>query len=85
MKGIDHKFSVWRLVPFGRAISMMRSGADSGGSEMLTPVERRRIDEYFMGELQRLGSDFPYAEFCRVTEGAQAPNNSLTSNAGDWR
>jgi len=43
---------------------MIRTGKQGGSSEMLSPAQQRRIDEYFISELQRLGSDFPYEEFC---------------------
>ena len=39
------------------------------GIELITPAQARRIDEYFIAELKRLGSDFPYEEFCRLAPG----------------
>jgi hypothetical protein len=68
MKSIDHKFSVWNLVPWSKTISMVRKGSEGGAAELLTKAQQRRVDDYFTAELKRLGSDFPYAEFCRVAE-----------------
>jgi hypothetical protein len=52
---------------------MMRKGSEGGSSELITPAQAPRIDEYFIAELKRLGSDFPYAEFCRVSPGVNPP------------
>ena len=51
---------------------MMRKGGEGSASELITPAQARRIDEYFIAELKRLGSDFPYEEFCRVSPGVTA-------------
>jgi len=67
MKGIDAKFSVWKMVPWGHRTPMIRKGAEGGSDELLTPAQQRRIDDYFRAELARLGSDFPYEQFCRLT------------------
>jgi hypothetical protein len=67
MKGIDEKFRVWKMIPWGTIGPMIRKGAQGGSSELLSVAQQRRIDEYFMGELKRLGSDFPYAEFCSLS------------------
>ena len=48
---------------------MMRKGAQGGSSELLTPDRQREMDAYSMAELKRLGSDFPYEEFCDVSPG----------------
>ena len=45
---------------------MIRKGSQGGSSELLTQAQQRRIDEYFIAELARLGSDFPYEKFCEV-------------------
>lgn len=66
MKRIDNKFRVWKMVPWGREGPMMRKGAQGGSSELLSPEQQRRVDDYFRNELKRLGSDFPYEEFCDV-------------------
>lgn len=67
MKQIDEKFKVWKMIPWGKVGPMMRKGVQGGSSELLSPAQQRRIDEYFMSELKRLGSDFPYAEFCSLS------------------
>lgn len=72
MKQIDQKFQPWKMAPWGAQASMMRKGAQGGSSELLTPQRQRELDAYFMEELKRLGSDFPYEEFCDVTPGAEA-------------
>ena len=71
MKQIDQKFQVWKMTPWGTPTSMMRKGTQGGSSELLTPQRQREMDERFMAELKRLGSDFPYEEFCDVTPGAE--------------
>jgi hypothetical protein len=72
MKTIDDKFSTGKFLAFGGPASMIRKGAEGSSSELLTPAQACRVDEYFMAELRRLGSDFPYEEFCRVSPGARA-------------
>jgi hypothetical protein len=47
---------------------MIRKGTQGGSSELLSVERQRRIDRHFMEELERLGSDFPYREFCDVLE-----------------
>ena len=69
MKTIDDKFSTGKFMQFSRPAAMMRRGSEGGASELITPAQARRIDEYCIGELKRLGSDFPYEEFCRVSPG----------------
>jgi len=64
MKGIDSKFSVWKMTPWSSNGTMMRKGAQGGSSELLSAEQQRHIDRYFMGELKRLGCDLPYDEFC---------------------
>jgi len=66
MKANDRKFAMGKMIPWREAGAMIRKGSQGGSSEMLTPAQQRRVDEYFIGELARLGSDFPYAEFCEV-------------------
>jgi hypothetical protein len=72
MKTIDDKFSTGKFLAFVRPAPMMRKGTEGGSSELLSPAQAKRIDEYFMAELKRLGSDFPYEEFCRVSPGVRA-------------
>jgi len=64
MKGIDSKFSVWKMTPWSSQGSMMRKGVQGGSSELLSGEQQRHIDRYFTGELKRLGCDLPYDEFC---------------------
>lgn len=68
MKTIDDKFSTGKFLQFGKPAAMMRKGSE-GGSDLISAAQARRIDEYCIAELKRLGSDFPYAEFCRVSPG----------------
>jgi hypothetical protein len=69
MKTIDDKFSTGKFLSLRAAAPMMRKGSEGGSSELITPAQARRIDEYFMSELKKLGSDFPYEEFCRLAPG----------------
>jgi hypothetical protein len=64
MKAADTKFAMGKMVAWRKPGVMIRKGSQGGSSELLTPEQQRRIDEYFIAELARLGSDFPYAEFC---------------------
>jgi hypothetical protein len=66
MKQIDQKFGVGKVVPWRTPGSMIRKGVEGGSSELLSPARQREMDAYFMGELKRLGSDFPYEEFCNL-------------------
>ena len=66
MKAIDHKFAIGKMVAWREPGAMIRKGSQGGSSEMLNPDQQRQIDQYFIAELARLGSDFPYAEFCDV-------------------
>ena len=64
MKGIDHKFRMGKIIPWRPEGSMMRKGTQGGSSELLSRQRQREMDAYFKAELKRLGSDFPYDEFC---------------------
>jgi Sulfotransferase domain len=66
MNRIDEKFRVWKIVPWKETGPMIRKGKQGGSSELLSPDQQRQIDAYFMSELKRLGSDFPYEEFCDI-------------------
>jgi Sulfotransferase domain len=66
MKRNDHKYAIGQLVPWRKPGSMIRRGAEGGSSELLSVERQRQIDRHFMAELERLGSDFPYREFCDV-------------------
>ena len=73
MKTIDVKFGTGKFLHhLGAPAEMMRKGGEGSASELITPTQARRIDEYFIAELKRLGSDFPYEEFCRVSPGVTA-------------
>jgi Sulfotransferase domain len=67
MKGIDHKFHMGKMIPWREPGAMIRKGRQGGSSELLTPARQREIDAHVQAELQALGSDFPYDEFCDVT------------------
>jgi hypothetical protein len=67
MKSVEDKFEMWEMIPWRSRSPMLRKGTQGGGSELLTLDQRRQMDAYFMGELKRLGSDFPYEEFCDIT------------------
>ena len=68
MKKNDHKYAIGQLVPWREPGSMIRKGAQGGSSELLSPERQRQIDQHFMAELKRLGSDFPYEEFCDLAK-----------------
>jgi len=64
MKAIDRKFAMGKMVAWREPGAMIRRGSQGGSSEMLSPERQRQVDQYFIAELKRLGSDFPYVEFC---------------------
>ncbi|PYS30462.1 MAG: hypothetical protein DMG11_05115 [Acidobacteria bacterium] len=66
MKRNDEKFRIGKVIPWQPEGAMIRKGAQGASSELLTPERQREVDAYFMGELKRLGSDFPYHEFCDI-------------------
>jgi Sulfotransferase domain len=66
MKQIDHKFRIGKVIPWLPEGAMIRKGLQGGSSELLTPSRQREVDAHFMAELERLGSDFPYQEFCDI-------------------
>jgi hypothetical protein len=69
MKSIGDKFDTFGLSPPWAAPkgAMVRRGQSGTASELLTPADQTRIDDYWRAELQRIGSDFPYDEsFCRA-------------------
>jgi len=73
MKRIDDKFRAWQFIPWGSpAAPMMRKGTEGTSSELLSLERQRLLDEHFMAELDRLGADFPYQEFCDVSPGLTA-------------
>jgi hypothetical protein len=66
MKGIDHKFRMGKMIPWRPEGAMIRKGAQGGSSELLSRERQREMDTYFMAELKRLGSDFPYEDLCET-------------------
>jgi aryl sulfotransferase len=68
MRNLDEKFRMWKMVPWKNAGPMIRKGSQGGSSELLTPEQQRKMDAYFMAELKRLGSDFPYDQFCDIAK-----------------
>jgi hypothetical protein len=68
MKQNDRKYAMGQLVPWREPGAMIRKGAHGGSSEMLSPERQRQIDQHFIAELRRLGSDFPYEEFCDLAK-----------------
>jgi len=73
MKQIDEKFRAWEMIPWkSTAAPMMRKGTQSSSAELLSPEQQQRIDRHFMTELKKLGSDFPYDEFCEISAGLKA-------------
>ena len=71
MKGIESKFEMWNMIPWIHSGPMIRKGAQGGSSELLSIEQQRRVDDVFIAELKRLGSDFPYEEFCDITSPAR--------------
>jgi hypothetical protein len=67
MKDMDHRFRVGKIIPWRQEGAMIRKGKVGGCAELLSPERQRDIDQYCVAELKRLGSDFPYHEFCDVT------------------
>jgi len=67
MKANDRKFAMGKMIAWRKPGAMIRTGRQNGSSEMLSPAQQRRIDEYFTSELKRLGSDFPYDYFCSMS------------------
>ncbi|HEY7334578.1 MAG TPA: sulfotransferase domain-containing protein [Bryobacteraceae bacterium] len=71
MKSVEEKFEMWHMIPWRSRSPMLRKGSQGGGgAELLSPEQRQQMDAYFMGELKRLGSDFPYEEFCDIARPA---------------
>ena len=64
MKSIDHKLRIGKMIPWRPEGPMMRKGTQGGSSELLSRERQREMDTHFKAELKRLGSDFPYEEFC---------------------
>lgn len=59
------------LFPLGdhsKSPKMVRSGKSGNSGELLSREQQAAIDKYYMAELERLGSDFPYRELFEVVE-----------------
>jgi hypothetical protein len=72
MKSIDQKFHMGKMIPWHSAGAMIRTGRQGGSSELITAAQQREIDTHCRRELQSLGSDFPYDEFCDVAPSDRA-------------
>ncbi|MDG2089668.1 MAG: sulfotransferase domain-containing protein [Gammaproteobacteria bacterium] len=70
MKRINHKFNVMGVgdLPWGSNFEMIRKGETGKSSELISKEQQIRIDKHFIQEFKDLGSDFPYEEFCQITE-----------------
>jgi hypothetical protein len=64
MKSIDYKFDTNGLSPPWAAPrgAMVRRGQRGSASELLSEEEQARVDDFWRGKLEELGSDFPYDE-----------------------
>jgi hypothetical protein len=62
MKRNEPRFAPPRMLFTRQRGTMVRTGKVGGSGELLGPEQQAAIDRYFQAELQRLGSDFPYAE-----------------------
>jgi aryl sulfotransferase len=60
MRRLNDRFDPGRVVPWGKAHSMLRKGRPGEAAELLSPELRQRIDDHSRMELRRLMCDFPY-------------------------
>ena len=60
MKAIGHKFDAPGAPWASAQGAMMRRGERGVSGEFLSPLQQRRIDDYWRAELERIGCDFPY-------------------------
>jgi hypothetical protein len=60
MRKRSDRFDPGRIVPWGKAHSMLRKGRCGDAGELLSPALRQLIDDHCRTELQRLKCDFPY-------------------------
>jgi len=60
MHRLRDRFDPGRIVPWGKAHSMLRKGKAGGSGELLSQQLRNRIDDHCRAELRRLNCDFPY-------------------------
>ncbi|MGW8369529.1 MAG: sulfotransferase domain-containing protein [Gammaproteobacteria bacterium] len=79
MKAINDRFSPMApgALPWAEGFTMMREGHTGRSDEILTPEQQARIDTYCQAELDRLGSDFPYAEVFGSTSRSGAEDFGL--------
>jgi Sulfotransferase domain len=83
MSSIENKFTPIPkgTLPWGEGLKMMRVGKAGNSNEMLTLEQRRRIDEHFQAELDRLGSAFPYAELFATAPAETVRRSSAAGGA----
>jgi hypothetical protein len=68
MKQHDAQFGPPQL-PFTKGQTpMLRTGKSGQSGELLDRAQQAAIDRHFQAELERLGSDFPYAEHFEVVQ-----------------
>ena len=60
MRRRSDRFDPGRVVPWGKAQSMLRKGRPGEAGELLSPKLRQLIDNHCRTELRRLKCDFPY-------------------------
>jgi hypothetical protein len=60
MSRCSDRFDPGRVVPWGKAHSMLRKGRRGEAGELLSPKLRQLIDDHSRTELRRLKCDFPY-------------------------
>jgi hypothetical protein len=60
MRRLNDRFDPGRVVPWGRAHSMLRKCRSGKAAELLSPELRQLIDDHSRTELRRLKCDFPY-------------------------
>lgn len=68
MKQHDAQFAPPKFPLIKDFTVMIRSGKSGGSGELLTKAQQTRIDQYFMDELKRMSSDFPYRDIFKVLE-----------------
>ncbi|MEM9453864.1 MAG: sulfotransferase domain-containing protein [Myxococcota bacterium] len=62
MKHNERRFAPPQMLFTPKRATMVRAGKVGGSGDLLDRQQQARIDQHIMSELQRLGSDFPYAE-----------------------
>ncbi len=64
MKEVEHKFGVWKMIPWRSTSPLIRNGTHGGSGQLLDLRKQAEMDAYFTNELKRLGSDLDYEDFC---------------------